>query len=183
MRLFPCIAAAAAASTLMLSSVTALAQTVRIGFIAPLTGGSSDFGISARYGAELAINEINEVGGFMGRKFELVVRDDKADPATGFAASQDLVLKEKVHFTIGFCNTGVAMKSLEVFQKNAHVLMVPCSQGTALTKTYPAQSSYIFRVAPRTSPTRSSWSPRWPTAASSPASPSLPTTPATAKAA
>lgn len=148
MRLFPCIAAAAAASTLMLSSVTAMAQTVRIGFIAPLTGGSSDFGISARYGAELAVNEINEVGGFMGRKFELVVRDDKADPATGLAVSQDLVLKEKVHFTVGFCNTGVAMKSLEVFQKNAHVLMVPCSQGTALTKTYPAQSSYIFRVAP-----------------------------------
>ena len=33
------------------------AQTVRIGFIAPLTGGSSDFGNSAKYGAELAVTD------------------------------------------------------------------------------------------------------------------------------
>jgi branched-chain amino acid transport system substrate-binding protein len=75
----------------------AAAQTVRIGFIGPLSGGSSDFGNSARYGAELAVSEINEVGGFMGRKFELVVRDDKGDPEVGLHASVDLVRKEKVH--------------------------------------------------------------------------------------
>jgi branched-chain amino acid transport system substrate-binding protein len=148
MRSFTCTIAALLAASTLVCAVAASAQTVRIGFITPLTGGSSDFGISARHGAELAVAEINEVGGFMGRKFELVVRDDKADPATGVEASKDLVLKEKVNFTIGFCNTGVAMKSLEVFQHNEHVLMVPCSQGTALTKAYPAHSSYIFRVAP-----------------------------------
>jgi branched-chain amino acid transport system substrate-binding protein len=126
----------------------ATAQTVRIGFIAPLTGGSSDFGNSARYGAELAVNEINEVGGYMGRKFELVVRDDKGDPETGLKASKDLVEKEKVDFTIGFCNTGVAMRSLDVFQNAKQVLMVPCSQGSAVTTRYPARDSYIFRVAP-----------------------------------
>ncbi|MBL0729885.1 ABC transporter substrate-binding protein [Piscinibacter sp. HJYY11] len=126
----------------------ATAQTVRIGFIAPLTGGSSDFGTSARYGAELAVNEINEVGGYMGRKFELVVRDDKGDPETGLKVSQELVEKEKVDFTVGFCNTGVAMRSLDVFQNAKHVLMVPCSQGSAVTTKFPARDSYIFRVAP-----------------------------------
>jgi branched-chain amino acid transport system substrate-binding protein len=137
-----------AIATTFALAMPAAAQVVRVGFIAPLTGGSSDFGNSARYGAELAINEINEVGGFMGRKFELVVRDDKADPETGLKVSQELVLKEKVDFTIGFCNTGVAMKSLAVFQDNRHVLMVPCSQGTAVTTTHPARRSYVFRVAP-----------------------------------
>ncbi len=124
------------------------AQTVRVGFIAPLTGGSSDFGNSARFGAELAVKEINEVGGYMGRKFELVVRDDKGDPETGAQVSQELVSKEKVDFTLGFCNTGVAMKSLDVFQQARHLLVVPCSQGTGVTTKYPARDSYIFRVAP-----------------------------------
>ncbi|WOB10097.1 ABC transporter substrate-binding protein [Piscinibacter gummiphilus] len=137
-----------AAVALCAMSSWAAAQTVRIGFIAPLTGGSSDFGNSARFGAELAVNEINEVGGYMGRKFELVARDDMGDPEAGFKVSQELVHKEKVDFTVGFCNTGVAMRSLEVFQSAKHVLMVPCSQGTAVTTKYPARDSYIFRVAP-----------------------------------
>lgn len=132
-------------------AVAAQAQTgkpVRIGLIAPLTGGSADFGNSVRYGAELAVKEINEVGGFLGRPLELVVRDDKAVPDEGRRVSEDLVLKEKVDFTIGFCNTGVAMRSLDVFQDNKHLLMVPCSQGTAVTTKYPPAQSYIFRVAP-----------------------------------
>lgn len=136
------------AMALFAISSWATAQSVRIGFIAPLTGGSSDFGNSARYGAELAVNEINEVGGYMGRKFALVVRDDKGDPEVGLSASQDLVEKEKVDFTIGFCNTGVAMRSLDVFHNARHVLMVPCSQGTAVTTKFPPRDSYIFRVAP-----------------------------------
>jgi branched-chain amino acid transport system substrate-binding protein len=124
------------------------AGAVRIGLIAPLTGGSSDFGNSVRLGAELAVKEINESGGLLGRPLELVTRDDKANPDEGRKVSEELVLKEKVDFTIGFCNTGVAMKALDVFQNNRHLLMVPCSQGTAVTTKYPPAESYIFRVAP-----------------------------------
>ena len=137
------------AGSWLLLAATALAQPVRVGFIAPLSGGSSDFGNSARFGAELAVAEINGVGGYLGRKIELVLRDDKAEPDQGLKVAEDLVLKEKVNFTIGFCNTGVAMKALPVFQQNGHLLMVPCSQGTAVTSKYPPADSYIFRNAPR----------------------------------
>lgn len=121
---------------------------IRIGLIAPLTGGSSDFGNSVRHGAELAVSEINAVGGYLGRPLELVIRDDKADPDTGRAVSVDLVTKERVAYTIGFCNTGVAMKSLDVFESNRHLLMVPCSQGTAVTRKTPPAQSFVFRMAP-----------------------------------
>ena len=133
---------------LALATQAQTGKPVRVGLIAPLTGGSADFGNSVRYGAELAVKEINEVGGFLGRPLELVIRDDKAVPDEGRRVSEDLVLKEKVDFTIGFCNTGVAMRSLDVFQDNKHLLMVPCSQGTAVTTKYPPAQSYIFRVAP-----------------------------------
>ena len=122
---------------------------VRIGFICPLSGGSQDFGNSARLGAELAALEMNEVGGYLGRKIVLVTRDDKANPDEGRKVSEELVLKEKVDFTIGFCNTGVALKSLDVFQQNKHLLVVPVATGSAITAKYPADKSYVFRLSAR----------------------------------
>jgi branched-chain amino acid transport system substrate-binding protein len=124
-------------------------STLRIGLILPLTGGSSDMGNSARVGAQVAVNEINEVGGYMGRKLELVVRDDEANPDLGLKHAEELVLKEKVNATIGFCNSGVAMKALDVFQKNKQVLIVTCATGTAITGKYPAAQSFIFRTSAR----------------------------------
>lgn len=124
---------------------------VRVGLILPLTGGSSDMGNSARIGAQLAVDEVNEVGGYLGRPFELVTRDDKANPDVGLAVANELVLKEKVLATLGFCNTGVASKALDVFQKNEHVLIIPCATGTALTARFAARDSYIFRTAARDS--------------------------------
>ncbi|MFM7506176.1 MAG: ABC transporter substrate-binding protein [Rubrivivax sp.] len=121
---------------------------IRIGLIAPLSGGSADFGTSVRNGATLAVTEINAVGGYLGRPLELVVRDDKADPATGRAVAENLVKVEQVAFTIGFCNTGVALRALEVFETARHLLMVPCSQGTAVTARTPPAQSYVFRIAP-----------------------------------
>jgi branched-chain amino acid transport system substrate-binding protein len=148
--LFAALAAAAfSVPALVQAQAQAAAQPIRIGLIFPLTGGSDDMGNSARIGAEVAVKEINEVGGYLGRKLELVIRDDKADNDTGLKWAQELVLKEKVTATIGFCNTGVAMKGLDVFQKNKNVLIVPCATGTAITAKYPPAESYIFRTSAR----------------------------------
>jgi branched-chain amino acid transport system substrate-binding protein len=124
-----------------------LGKAIRVGLITPLTGGNADVGNSTRRGAEQAVKEINEIGGLLGRPLELVIRDDKGDPEQGRKVSEELVFKEKVDFTIGFCNTGVAMKALDVFQDNKHLLMVPCAQGTAITSKYPPVDSFIFRTA------------------------------------
>ena len=90
-------------------------QPLRIGIIGPFTGPSADFGTPMLQGAQLAVDEINAVGGYLGRKIELVVKDDTANPDVGFQRSLELA-KERVVATIGFCNTGVAMKALEVYQ-------------------------------------------------------------------
>jgi branched-chain amino acid transport system substrate-binding protein len=137
-----------AALTLNLTTLHAQpAGPVRVGLIFPLTGGSSDMGNSALVGAQVAVSEINQVGGYLGRPIELVVRDDQADNDTGLKHAQDLVLKEKVVATIGFCNSGVAMKALDVFQSNKNPLIVPCATGTAITAKYPAAQSFIFRTS------------------------------------
>ena len=124
----------------------ASAPTLRIGVIGPFTGASADFGVPMLNGIKLAVAEINAVGGYMGRQLEIVVKDDKADPATGLVHAKAMV-DEKVAATIGYCNTGVAMKSIDVFQQNKMPLIVPCATGTPVTATYPARDSYIFRTS------------------------------------
>jgi branched-chain amino acid transport system substrate-binding protein len=124
------------------------AEPVRIGVIGPLTGPSSDFGIPMLRGVQLAVDEINAVGGYLGRPLKLVVKDDKADPETGLKASKELAA-EHVVAAIGFCNTGVAMKSIDVFQQSRIPLIVPCSTGTPVTAKFEPRGSYIFRTSAR----------------------------------
>jgi branched-chain amino acid transport system substrate-binding protein len=50
---------------------------------------------------------------------------------------------------VGYCNTGVALKSIDVFQDHHHLLMVPVATGTAVTAKVPPDESFIFRMSPR----------------------------------
>lgn len=126
----------------------AAGNTLKIGVIGPFTGPSADFGVPLRNGIQQAVDEINAVGGYLGRKLEIVAKDDEGTPAVGLQRSQELVA-EKVIATIGFCNTGVADKSLAVFQRNTLPLIIPCATGSPLTARYPGPESYIFRTSAR----------------------------------
>jgi branched-chain amino acid transport system substrate-binding protein len=131
-----------------LSAQAQSTPTLKIGVIGPFTGPSSDFGVLMLQGVQLATEEINTVGGYMGRHIELVIKDDQGNPDIGLKGSQELVA-QGVTVTLGFCNTGVAQKSLEVFQNAKLPLIIPCATGTPLTAKYPAPESYIFRTSPR----------------------------------
>lgn len=151
MRLLPRRRLAALLLASLLATPPVLAQApvpIKLGVIGPFTGPSSDFGLPMLNGVRLAVDEINAVGGYLGRPLELVIKDDRGDPDTGLQGSEQLV-REGVIATIGFCNTGVAMKSLEVFQKSQLPLIIPCATGTPLTAKFPAPESFIFRTSAR----------------------------------
>jgi branched-chain amino acid transport system substrate-binding protein len=140
----------ALALSFFLAPVFAQSTAFRVGVIGPLTGPSADFGTPMLQGIQLAIEEINAVGGYLGRPLELVIKDDKGNPDEGLKQSQALIA-EKVSVVIGFCNTGVAAKSLDTFQTAQVPLLIPCSTGTPLTAKFPAADSYIFRNSARDS--------------------------------
>lgn len=144
------VLALAAAAALAQLAQAQEAVPLKIGVIGPVTGPSSDFGNPMVNGVRLAIDEINAVGGYVGRPLQLVIKDDKGDPNAGLQGAQALAA-EGVVATIGFCNTGVAQKSLDVFQNARLPLIVPCSTGTPLTAKFPAEQSYIFRTSARDS--------------------------------
>ncbi|MET9352767.1 ABC transporter substrate-binding protein [Streptomyces sp. NPDC006617] len=64
---------------------------VRIGALAPLTRpGWDEAGRHLLAGMELAVREVNDAGGILGRPLELVVRDTAADPHRAAAAVEEL---------------------------------------------------------------------------------------------
>jgi branched-chain amino acid transport system substrate-binding protein len=121
---------------------------LKLGLIGPFTGPSADFGVPMRNGVRMAVDEINAVGGYLGRQIELVIQDDQASPPVGRAGAQALV-KAGVFAALGFCNTGVAMAALDVFQTHQLPLIVPCAAGSPVTAKFPPQDSYVFRTSAR----------------------------------
>lgn len=137
-----CLMAPAYAQSPAAAAVVASSNTLKIGVIGPFTGASADFGVPLLNGILQAVDEINAVGGYLGRKIEVVRKDDQANPDVGLKMSEELVA-EKVVATLGFCNTGVAAKSLETYQKAKLPLIIPCATGSPLTAKYPGSESYI----------------------------------------
>lgn len=125
------------------------APTIKIGVSGPFSGGSRPMGESMRKGVQLAVEEINGIGGVGGKKIELIERDDKADNALGARIAQEFV-NDKVVAAIGIVNTGVALASIDAYQKAKIPLMIAVATGTSVTRKYAppaAPENYIFRIS------------------------------------
>lgn len=124
---------------------------IKIGVIGPVTGKSSEaLGQSIIGGARVFVADTNQMGGIMGRRVELVERDDVAKPELGAALVKEMIEKDGVSAVVGVGNTGVAMEVGKVIQQLHVPLIVTGATGAAVTKTYgpPAVAdSYVFRTS------------------------------------
>jgi branched-chain amino acid transport system substrate-binding protein len=126
------------------------ADAIKIGVSGPYTGGSSPMGVSMRDGVRLAASEINAKGGVLGRKIQLVERDDEAKNERGVQVSQELINKERVVATLGYINTGVSLASQRFYQEAKIPVINNVSTGSAVTKQFlPPEfaDNYVFRNA------------------------------------
>ena len=131
---------------LAVAAMSFAADNIKIGLQGPLTGGSSPMGVSMRDGAKLAVTEINAKGGLLGRKIEMIERDDEAKNERGVQIAQELINKEKVVATIGYINSGVALASQRFYQEAKIPVMNNVATATAITKQFADQpENYVFR--------------------------------------
>jgi len=133
------------------ASVSAFAaDTIKIGLSGPYTGGSSPMGVSMRDGVRLAASEINAKGGVLGRKIELIERDDEAKNERGVQVTQELINKEHVVAAVGFINTGVALASQRFYQEAKIPVVNNVATGSLVTKQFlPPEhpDNYVFRTS------------------------------------
>ena len=65
-------------------------------------------------GAKLAVEQINEKGGILGRQVELLVEDSANDVGTGVQKARKLIERDQVNCIIGDVNSGIALAIAEV---------------------------------------------------------------------
>jgi branched-chain amino acid transport system substrate-binding protein len=123
-------------------------DAIKVGVYGPFTGGSSPMGTSMRDGARLAADEINGRGGVLGKKIQLVERDDQAQNERGAQVMQDLVSNEKVVAVLGPINTGVALASYKYPMQAKIPLLINVSAGAPVNELFKDNpDNYVFRIA------------------------------------
>lgn len=128
-------------------TVPALAQeTIKLGLVAAMSGQSAKSGEAIVRGLSIAVDEINAKGGVLGKRLELLVRDDESNPAKGVVAARELVQREKVVGLFGGLDTPVSMAIVPFVNQSKVPFMGVWAAGTPITRNGAAEN-YAFRVS------------------------------------
>lgn len=122
------------------------AEPIKIGLVAALSGPSAQSGEAITRGLTIAIDEINAKGGVLGRKLELVRRDDESSPPKGVSAARELIYQEKVAAIFGGLDTPVSLAFIPIINRERVPYMGVWAAGTPITRNG-AKENYAFRVS------------------------------------
>ncbi|MGI4984346.1 MAG: branched-chain amino acid ABC transporter substrate-binding protein [Janthinobacterium lividum] len=128
--------AAAAIACAAGSTLASADEVVKIGHVAPLTGGIAHLGKDNENGARLAIEEINKKGLVInGQKvtLELDPQDDAADPRQATQVAQKLV-DDKVVGVVGHLNSGTTIPASKIYSDAGIVQISPSATNPTYTQ-------------------------------------------------
>lgn len=121
---------------------TADSKTIKIGFVAPLTGASAQDGEAMRKGALLAADLVNSKGGINGKKIEIVAQDDKSDPKEAAAVANKFASDTSIMAVVGHFNSSCTLAGAPIYNKAGVVEISPGSSSPAVSGVGP----YTFRT-------------------------------------
>jgi len=113
-------------------------EVIKIGVVLPLSGSASTYGISAKEGIDLALEELNAT---QKRKIELIYEDDQCNPEKAVDAAQKLINVDSVRIIIGHICSSAALAVAPIAEKNKVILFSP----GASAPDYKNAGDYIFR--------------------------------------
>ena len=119
------VVAALAAAGYVVRSVLAEDQPIRVGVLHSLSGTMAISERSLVDSVQMAIAEINQAGGVLGRNIEPVVADGKSDPEVFAAEAERLIRDEHVSVIFGCWTSGSRKTVKPVIEKYNHLLIYP----------------------------------------------------------
>ena len=131
------------AAVAMAAPALVLADAIRIGFNAPLTGFAAADGNSALVGAQLAVEQVNAAGGINGDPIELVVYDDQASPKEAAPLAVKMTTQDEVTAGISGSYSGSTRAAATIFQENG----VPYISAYAVHPDITRAGDYVFRTS------------------------------------
>jgi len=137
------------ASMLMLGTASSVpaADTIKIGEIQTYSQ-LTNFTFPYRNGWQLALEEINNSGGVLGKQLEVISRDDAGKPGTAVTVAEELIRRDKVALLMGtfFSHVGLAVTDFAKRNKVLFVAAEPLSDAL----TWAKGNRYTFRLRPST---------------------------------
>ena len=95
-------------------------------------------------GWELALEEVNAAGGVLGRKIEIVSRDDNGNPGDAVRTAEELLTREKVAFLVGTfpSHVGLAVSDFAKQRKTLFIAAEPLTDKLV----WDNGNAYTFRL-------------------------------------
>lgn len=131
---------------LIFSSLTLAKDPIVVGFPMYLSGGGAVFGKPSAEGAKMLVKEVNDAGGVLGRKIELLVRDCKGSPEEATRVAKEMINKDNIDFLVGGLtgSQGIALSELSKQEKILYI--VPISKPAEICEP-PRFHPHVFRSA------------------------------------
>jgi branched-chain amino acid transport system substrate-binding protein len=140
------IAGAAALGLIALMPGRALAaEPVRIGVALSQTGNLADSGELYKRGVELWRDQVNARGGLLGRQIEIVLYDDRSDPATAARLYERLITNDNVDLLLSPWGSASCATASAVAEKHKRVFI---NSGGASESIHQRGFKYVFQSAP-----------------------------------
>ena len=122
-------------------------DTVKLGVNFELTGDLASYGESKINGLRIALDEINEAGGILGKQVELIVYDNKGDNAEAVNLATRLMGEDQVPLMIGPVTSGRVMAAVSV----AKQFQIPLVTGTGTSEGITVNedgsvNDYVYRI-------------------------------------
>ena len=137
--------ALAAAAALGLSGTAGASEAIKIGVTQPLTGPVAASGNYVVQGAKIAESFLNESGGILGHKVELIVEDNKSNPKEAVATAEKLIVRDKVPVLMGAWSSTYTLAVMpKLIEYGVPMVVETSSSGKITTSGNP----WIFRISP-----------------------------------
>ena len=138
---------AAMTAALVLCAAGAQAQPIKVGELNSYKVFPS-FLDPYKKGWELALDEINKSGGVLGRKIEVISRDDNGNPGDAVRVAEELIARENVSLLMGTfpSHIGLAVSNLAAQRKIVFVAAEPLTDKIV----WENGNRYTFRLRPST---------------------------------
>ncbi len=138
--------ASIAVLALTLATVPAFAaDTIKIGVNEPLTGPFAASGAYVVNGAKIAADEINDRGGVLGKKIELVIEDNKSNPTEAAAVAEKLINSDKTPVMMGAWGSSLTLAVMPKLEEYEVPMLVETSSSGKITTS---GNPFVFRISP-----------------------------------
>jgi len=136
-------AATALAAFAFFYAAPATAQTIKLGELNSYKVFPA-FLEPYKRGFELAVDEVNAAGGVLGKKLEVISRDDNGNPGDAVRVAEELLSREKVEFLMGTFASNVGLAVAD-FAKQKKVLFIAAEPLTDKI-VWDSGNKYTFRL-------------------------------------